>query len=62
MLAIWLIPPIRQEKFGRIIGFILDLVILGAGIALVLDPWVTVLIAIVGGLALTGVVLKTRSG
>ena len=60
MLAIWLIPPIREEKLGRIIGCILDLVILGAGIALVLDPWVTVLIAIVGGLALTGIVLKTR--
>jgi len=61
MLSVWLITPIREEKLGRVVGFILDLIILGAGIALVLDPWVVVLIAIVGGVALTGVILKARS-
>jgi hypothetical protein len=43
MIVPWLVKPIREHAF---IGIIMDFVVLGAGIALVLDSWLVVLLAI----------------
>jgi hypothetical protein len=59
MLLPWLLKPIRENKQ---IGLILDLLILGAGIALVLDPWIVILLAFGAGITIFALIMKNRQG
>jgi hypothetical protein len=56
MVSVWIIPPIRQEY--KVVGVIIDVIILGAGIVLVLDPWLIILLAILAALVIVGLIVK----
>jgi len=61
MIGVWLIPPIRQEY--KIIGVVLDVLILGTFIAFVLlDFWIIVLLAILAAVVIVAVIVKKAGG
>jgi len=57
MMIPWFFAPIRQNKF---IGIILDVVLLGFGITMLLDIWVTILLIIVAGVVFFGLIRKPQ--
>lgn len=51
----WLAAPIREMP---VVGVIIDVVALGAGITMLFDPWVTVVLAIIAAVIVGGLFIK----
>jgi hypothetical protein len=60
MAAVWLLMLVNRAAWMAIVCVIIDVVILGAAVTLVFDPWVTVVLAVFAAVVIAFLFVKNR--